>query len=33
MINCISIVLDKINNIERIDMPVCQAIEFMHAEV
>jgi hypothetical protein len=26
-------VLDKINNIERIDLPVCQAIKFMHAEV
>jgi hypothetical protein len=33
MTNYISIVLDKINNIERIDMPVCQAIKFMHAEV
>ena len=33
MINCISIVLDKINNIERIDMPVCQAKKFMHTEV
>ena len=26
-------VLDKINNIERIDLPVCQAIKFIHAEV
>ena len=33
MTNYIGIVLDKINNIERIDMPVCQAIKFMHAEV
>ena len=33
MTNYISIVLDKINNIERIDMPACQAIKFIHAEV
>lgn len=33
MINCISIVLDKINNTERIDMPVCQAIKFIYTEV